>query len=250
MAVVEMSIPPEPKPVVVIVKLERTKDVSPKEEEEKEQALAPWATRVVRVKKEEDGSRPAQDITVEPAQPPASTPWSLPDFVPVMPHDLGRVRQLELPPIPDVPTRSADVEKASVSHAPRRKKTKHAPSPPPRTWGDSDHVSSLLCVKNYEAVDPSRELYGLINQGLSDTGTRSLIMHVRRGQTPWVVLGAVKPGGVLPVIAKSGRGGTTPLRVRFTSPSQYYSPGRKVTSMTIGVDEMDWQSLMTKAHRI
>lgn len=65
-----------------------------------------------------------------------------------------------------------------------------------------------------------------------------------------MVLGAVKVGGVLPVIAKSGRGGTTPLRVRFTSPSQYYSPGRKVTSMTIGVDEMDWQSLMAKAHRI
>ncbi len=248
MAVVEMSIPPEPKPAVV-VKLERIKDAPPNEEE-KEQTPAPWATRVVRVKKEEDGSGPVRDITVEPAQPPTSTPWSLPDFVPVMPNDLAGVRQRELPPIPDVPTRSADVEKASVPRAPRSKKTKHSQSSPPRTWGDSDHVSSLLCVKNYEAVDPSRELYGLINQGLSDTGTRSLIMHVRRGQTPWVVLGAVKPGGILPVIAKSGRGGTTPLRVRFTSPSQYYSPGRKVTSMTIGVDEMDWQSLMTKAHRI
>jgi hypothetical protein len=115
-------------------------------------------------------------------------------------------------------------------------------------WGEN--VSSMLCVKNYEAVDPSREVYGLINQGLSDTGTRTLIMHVRRGQVPWVVFGGVRPGGVLPVIAKSGRGGTTSLRVRFTTPAKYYSPGRKVTSMTIGVDEMDWQSLMTKAHRI
>ena len=249
MAVVEMSIPPEPKPVVV-VKLERIKDISPTEEE-KEQPTAPWATRVAKVKKEEDGIQPTQDVTVEPAVPPTSAPWTLPGFVPVMPNELARVRQLELPPIPEAPTRSRDVQEAGPSRAPRRKPPpKRSPTSPPRTWGDSENVSSLLCVKNYVAVDPSREMYGLINQGLSDTGTRSLIMHVRRGQSPWVVLGAVKVGGVLPVIAKSGRGGTTSLRVRFTSPSQYYSPGRKVTSMTIGVDEMDWQSLMAKAHRI
>lgn len=240
-----MSIPPEPKPVIVVIKKEKGEDAKPSEPP----PIPPWATRVVTVKKEDPGKQDAvPGITIVPARPPSSAPWVVPDFVPVMPRDIESARQRELPPIPEPQAQRDEAEAPHRSRKQRRKPAKHSPEPPPRMWGEN--VSSMLCVKNYEAVDPSREVYGLINQGLSDTGTRTLIMHVRRGQVPWVVFGGVRPGGVLPVIAKSGRGGTTSLRVRFTTPAKYYSPGRKVTSMTIGVDEMDWQSLMTKAHRI
>ena len=40
------------------------------------------------------------------------------------------------------------------------------------------------------------------------------------------------------------------LRVRFTTPARYYSPGSKVTTLTVGVDETDWQSLMADARGI
>ena len=77
-----------------------------------------------------------------------------------------------------------------------------------------------------------------------------MVIHVKRKQIAWDVLNVVKPGSILAAKSRSGRGSPTPLRVRFTTPNKYYSPGCKVTSMTIGIDEADWQSLMAKARRI
>ena len=110
--------------------------------------------------------------------------------------------------------------------------------------------SVQLCARNYAAVDAKRERYGLIDQGLVDAGTRTMVIHVKRKQIAWDVLNIVKPGSILAAKSRSGRGSPTPLRVRFTTPNKYYSPGCKVTSMTIGIDETDWQSLMAKARRI
>ena len=113
-----------------------------------------------------------------------------------------------------------------------------------------DNHKFLVCARNYAAVDSRRETYGLIDQGLVDAGTRTMVMHVRRGLPAWDILGAVKPGTILSAKSQSGRGGSTPLRVRFTTPTRYYPPGCKFSTMTVGVDETDWQSLMAKARRI
>ena len=231
-----MSLPPKP----VAVKKEKIKPEDPAEST----APRPWETKLVLVKKSDSSDEQAADTKVVPARSPHAAPWAFPDFVPAMPRDIETNQQQQLPPVPEPP---ADKVEAPVLPKGRREK-KSPRVAAPRLWGEN--VPHMLSVKNYVAVDPSREVFGLIDQGLSDTGTRSLIMHLRRGQLPWEIFGAVKPGGVLPVIAKSGRGGTIPLHVRFTTPAMYYAPGRKMTSMTIGVDETDWQSLMAKAHRI
>lgn len=113
-----------------------------------------------------------------------------------------------------------------------------------------DNHSHLICARNYAAVDARRQTFGLIDQGLVDAGARTMVMHVRRGQPAWDILNAVKPGSFLEAKSKSGRGSPTQLRVRFTTPTKYYPPGCKFTTMTVGVDEMDWQSLMAKARHI
>jgi hypothetical protein len=112
---------------------------------------------------------------------------------------------------------------------------------------DSD---SRFCARNYAAVDARRETYGLIDEGLVDGGTRTMVMHVRRGLPAWDILNAVRPGTILAAKSKSGRGSPSPLRVRFTTPTKYYAPGCKFSTMTVGIDEVDWQSLMAKARRI
>lgn len=207
--------------------------------------VTPWAVRVVPVKPEPDeprDSRPAEtkDVKVVPARPPQAAPWTRPNYVPAPERDVfARTARL-----PDRPS-----EEEQEQERPRERK-KHKKVYVHIDPANLPPAPDRKCMQNYVAVDPSREMFGLIDQGLADGATRSFVMHVRRGQTPWTVLGAIRPGVLLPVISKSGRGGVTNLRVRFTTPAQYYSPGSKVTSMRIGVDEADWQSLMTKAHRI
>ena len=105
-------------------------------------------------------------------------------------------------------------------------------------------------AQNYAAVEADSKEFGLIPMGV-ESGVRTLIMHVPRGKQGWQVFQHVQPGGAIKVV-KVRSGGTDPrvLRVRFTTPSQYYPPGAKVSCITIGVDDAEWQSLMTKPCRI
>jgi hypothetical protein len=107
-----------------------------------------------------------------------------------------------------------------------------------------------ICSQNYAALEAGSKEFGLIPMGV-EGGVRTLIMHVAKGKQGWQVFQHVQPGGTIRVV-KVRSGGTDPrvLRVRFTAPSQYYPPGAKVSCITIGVDDAEWQSLMTKAHRI
>jgi hypothetical protein len=104
-----------------------------------------------------------------------------------------------------------------------------------------------VCAKNYAAIDAEDGAYGLIapERSLPQDGMRPLLMHVPRGksrQRPWDVLNQVRPGSVLTV--KRGER-TRNLVVRFTTPARYYSPGARVTTLSIGVDEAEWQDVLS-----
>jgi hypothetical protein len=204
--------------------------------------LPPWAVQVVQKRKQgraprrRSASGPSTRV-IEPVIPKDEAPWQRDG--PAYPGGTKRD-----PPAPEEP-----VVKQKLGGGMRAWK-------PPNTAGRGTKANQALastvqlCSRNYAAVDAKRESYGLIDQGTVDAGTRTMVMHVKRRQTAWDVLNVVKPGSILAAKSRSGRGSPTPLRVRFTTPNKYYSPGCKVTSMTIGIDEADWQSLMAKARRI
>lgn len=180
-------------------------------------------------------------------KPRTRRPWAPDDTVPGTqrkdPHGHVRVPRWRRMPAAEPEEESPAAPKPDIKPSPR--------GPKPRKASQAqDNHNFLVCARNYAAVDARRESYGLIDQGLVDAGTRTMIMHVRRGQPAWDILNTVRPGSILAARSKSGRGSPTPLRVRFTTPTKYISPGCKFSTMTVGVDEMDWQSLMAKARRI
>ena len=121
-----------------------------------------------------------------------------------------------------------------------KKKSVHEPS-----------SSVLLCARNYDAIEAGREAFGLIDQGVTGAGVRNLLIHVRRAphRPCWIVLNEIRVGSTI-MASKGGKGIPSPLRVRFTTPSRYYTPSAKVTSMLVGVNEADWRSLMHDSRRI
>lgn len=190
--------------------------------------IAPWSRGVRVVKRDEsDGGDHASAAESDSWDEPAAS--SAP----------------QLPPVPAPDATPEDGEKRARGRPGRR--MKEATYHDPRAFLEKQFE---LKMSNYAAVDPARKLYGLIDRGLSDAKTRALILHVRSKQDPGPVIDGIKPGTFLPATSKSKRGGTTQLRVRYTTPNTYYSPGRKITSIAVGVDEADWQSLVAKAHRI
>ena len=100
--------------------------------------------------------------------------------------------------------------------------------------------------------------YGLIDLGPGPrgSGTRCLIMHSphikgdRRGMGGQTPTDRVRPGAMLRVCSTADGGGRGRLRVRFTTPEQYYAPGARVTTLRIGVDATGWESLTPKQRRI
>ena len=199
----------------------------------------PWAPRP---------HAPTQGAKGRPRGAPAkrkepSTPWS--DVLPVRIPARSRKNLHDKSEIPKWP---ADSEKPARK-AERKPKTSQS-GPKAKKASQARDSNFRFCARNYAAVDARRETYGLIDQGLVDGGTRTMVMHVRRGQPAWDILNAVRPGSILAAKSKSGRGSPTPLRVRFTTPTKYYPPGCKFSTMTVGIDEVDWQSLMAKARHI
>jgi len=193
----------------------------------KEDPPAPWECKIVPVKPE------PSDVAVVPVK-------TEPSDVAVVPVKLAPWIRENLPEkFPEKTERKT-----------RRPKGPWKPRVPPTAPNSKHFDGKILCAKNYAALDPARESFGLIDQGLSNPGTRALILHVLPRRNAPQILGDIKPGMMLPAISKSGRGGTTALRVRFTTPTRYFAPGSKISSLTVGVDETDWQSLMAKAHRI
>lgn len=210
--------------------------------------LPPWAVRpeiVVTRKPEEPGGRDAvETVRIVPAVPERAAPWSRPDAIPAPALAPGDPGTTPLPPVPPQETIPDSEEKW------KRKQAHAGAAAGPIIPQDREYKYPLLQAANYAAVDPKGKVYGLIDAGLSDAGTRALIMHVRKKLRSYPVFEKIRPGELLPASSRSRRGGTTLLRVRYTTPTRYYTPGSKVSCMTVGVDEADWQSLVAKAHRI
>lgn len=134
------------------------------------------------------------------------------------------------------------------------KKQKEDVQPPSRQKGKRKAVEEespvLLCARNYAAIEAGREAFGLIDQGVMTAGVRNLLVHVRRNPRPWAIMNGIRVGSTIMALRERKGGVASPLRVRFTTPSRYYTPSAKVTSMLIGVNEADWQSLMHESRRI
>lgn len=192
----------------------------------------PWAMRVV-VKNE-------HLVRVEPEHKPRLKPWTPP------------AEPASEPDQPPEPGQSSSHPGQPHRHGPPAWREEAAHGDPkagmPRRMSSPPPGRRLVAARNYAAIEHGRERYGLIDSGVAGP-TRELIVHVRKKfRGPFRVLNDIRPGSVLAVARRGGR--QAQLRVRFTTPARYYSPGCPVTTMNIGVDETDWQSLMVSTHGI
>ena len=195
----------------------------------------PWAMRVV-VKKE-------HLVRVEPERKPRLKPWPSPPRVEPVPAPPPHVE-------PAPPPRVHAGQPRPPEHGPPswREEAAHKGATIETTPDiKASQARRLVTARNYAAIEHGQERYGLIDSGAAGPA-RELIVHVRKKfGDPFRVLNGIRAGSVL--TAKRGaRQGQ--LRVRFTTPARYYSPGCPVTTLNIGVDETDWQSLMAGARGI
>lgn len=196
----------------------------------------PWAMQAVIRPSKRDRTRVL--VRVEPVHPPKQeNPWEPPRRQQEEPRT---ERQRPAPP--------------PQQHAPPPWEDRpDATAPPKATAGGAgpspDKPQKQVCARNYAAVEDGLERYGLIDMGARPTG-RSLLVHARKRCRPsYSLLNAVRPGTVLRA-RPAGGGQPATLRVRYTTPARYYSPGALVTTLAVGVDEADWQSLMAGTRRI
>jgi len=99
-------------------------------------------------------------------------------------------------------------------------------------------------AKNYSAMEKHKKC-GIIDTGPASTGIRGLILHMSKGKNTSNFLQELKIGDILHAYRISDKEPLT-LRLRFITPSRYYSPGTKITTLMVGVDERDWsKSIVT-----
>ncbi len=84
--------------------------------------------------------------------------------------------------------------------------------------------------------------YGLIDTGEEADGCSVLIVHVPKKFQDIDL--EIDPGDVLISRGVHRRGADTPLLVQFVGRSQYFSPGKRVSSCTIGVAAQEWKSFV------
>ena len=84
--------------------------------------------------------------------------------------------------------------------------------------------------------------YGLIDTGEEADGCSVLIVHVPKKFQDIDL--EIDPGDVLMSRGVHRRGEDTPLVVQFVGRSQYFSPGKRVSSCTIGVAAQEWKNFV------
>lgn len=125
---------------------------------------------------------------------------------------------------------------------------------------EEQRAAQLICSRNYAAVESERKDFGLIPLELdAGSGIRSLVIHATRGVTASEAFQNVRQGGTIRVVKGRTRISRkkpndkhrypSELRVRFITPTRYVPPGSKISCLTIGVDDSEWQSLMTNSRR-
>jgi hypothetical protein len=124
--------------------------------------------------------------------------------------------------------------------------------------GFGDTASDDTVTPEQRFFSPQKQylpVYGLIDRGPGPvgSGTRCVIMHshaARRNDDQQSATDRVRPGAILRAVSVDEGGGSARLRVRFTTPERYYAPGERVTTIRIGVDAVDWDSLTPKQPRL
>ena len=218
------------------VKVEKTEPkTEPKIEPKTEPKIEPpWA---VTVKRESNVV-----VSVHPKVSHSGPPWQGPPRVADVPRRPKPVPKQKNPPISTESVRRARKKPAlgDDTGSPAQPGWERAPGDIPSQDG------RLVSLRNYAAVDTENGRYGLIDRGVQETGIQTLVMHApkRSDESREDALDCVRPGTVLRVSSTEKAGGRGALRVRFTTPAKYYSPGARVTTLCIGVDASDWQDLM------
>lgn len=209
---------------VTVTKNENEVDV--KHEEEEYDLLNPWTTMIKREREpesEDDQEEAEMQMPSAPAKHPSQTAN----------HD----QEEALPQTPEEPPGQKEMQEMMAS-------INSQDSP----W------SHLLRVQNYAAMEASFGNFGLIPMGV-EKGMRSLIVHVPRGKQSYYVFQNIRPGGTIRVVRSCNvphrrKNDPQTLHVRYTTPTKYFPPGAKLSCLTIGVDDAEWQSLMTKPRHI
>jgi len=218
----------------------------------------PWAMQAVVVPPTKDG--PPALVRVEPVRPPKREfPWEAQR--PASSSQQAEPRPSSSQQAEPRPSSSQQAEPRPV-HPPPPRPQQHGPpewlepGPAEPAEGPASEgrrkatpgTDRRVCARNYAAIEHDAERYGLIDMGAQPSG-RSLLVHARKKCRPaHSLLNAIRPGVLL--LASRPGGQPQRLRVRFTTPARYYSPGALVTTLAIGVDEADWQSLMAGTRRI
>ena len=199
----------------------------------------PWAMQEVS-RKDGKGEGKGRVIRFEPVRKPRKNPWELP----VSGKNKDKIH-LGASPSPLHGPPAWTEEEPEEQPLPEKKKEPKRK----RVEGEGKH---LISAQNYAAIEAGAERYGLIDMGPIDAGSRRLLtVHARKNnKAPHSILNTIRPGSVL--FVKRGRrvGRTMQLHVRFTTPAKYYSPGAKMSTLSVGVDEVDWQSLIADARHI
>jgi hypothetical protein len=210
--------------------------------------MAPWAVQAVQDEEE------AEIVRIEPVHKPKPVPWAEQAVKNEEGDETDRVettsrtRHRHWPPAATSESAAQRPGRGIPTYEPKEPE----PQPPdhPRSSPTARTEPSngrRVSARNYAAVEHTLERYGLIDMGpITSSQQRSLLIHVRRRcRDPFQVLNTVRPGTLLSAKAV-GRNRKGDLRVRFTTPARYYSPGAAVTTLIVGVDESDWRSLMAR----
>ena len=158
-------------------------------------------------------------------------PWSFWEEAGKTPWELGRQTSL-----PDEDTRQqSDATNSDESDTPDEAKSmiERVQRAAKRAEAREQEATELA---SYAAVDWDGT-YGVIDTGVSERGVRELIAHSRNG------IFSFRPGDVVRLISVGPRR-RSGLRVMFTTPARYYAPGRRVTSIRMGVNDREWGELV------
>jgi hypothetical protein len=214
---------------------------------------APWAIKPVITKKKK---RPSELVDVKLEESEGARPWQ---------HQASSEESGEEDSLgsesPSGESSTASSSSSSISSQESDESDEdwgHVYDPPveeqeihlPPEEPEHDREPRWICAQNYAAVEATDKDFGLIPMGV-ENGVRSLVMHVPKGKQGWKVFQNVQPGGVIQVVRRRNGGREARnLRVRYTTPTRYTAPGQKVSCLTIGVDDAEWQSLMVKPRHI
>ena len=128
--------------------------------------------------------------------------------------------------------RRKQTSEQTETHSVKRKKARSL-SPPGR-----------ISASNYAAVEVGGA-FGLIDDGAQGSA-QLLVAHAPRDPTRLL---ALRQGDSIQALSTLHSGGFAMLRVLFITRSQYFQPGRKVTSISLGVPKNEWDMLQVRRQK-